>query len=920
MMYPSATGWEHGIYRSDDIPPTTVPKRVKESKQWQKAMLDAFENIAVIQFSENLEFYDYYRMVDGELSYQDLSEVSPQYSEISDLLDGVGIPTFLKHYDIMGLIINTIVGKYVDLQSKFHLQDFGEVAENEYLRFRNEEITRALTEQLNLFVERKLAEEGFDSEGKQFESEEEQQQYLQALEQRRAELTPKDLEKDINTSFKTSGVKWGEAVLDKDKIAFNLTNKFEKTELKDKLISGRYFRHYRLRFDTYEPERWDPRSVFHSKELDADLPQKQEYLGRLHFMTPAEVIRLYGHLIDTKLHKDLIGGRSNWKDFVGTGVQTGTINQAIKSNFVTTQRAPFSNYYDYNLALSFQDTLGIPMGEYTSLEPGNNGETYDRMLPRMIGESPGRYNRLAEVLRNDFEHRTDLCQVTEVYCRCYDLYGYLTYENEYGRLVTELVDEEILPQFLKDNNIKQDFKSTLVDIIKGFEPNTIKWFYKPVTYEGVKIQSGNLKEPLYLYFKQCEHQIKGDSEMDTLLPVGGFIGKSPAKKMAPYQAAFNLCMNQVFSMLEKELGMFFLMDINLLPSEMEGWGDAGEAFVHLRNIAKDTGIFPVQTSGDSQKNANSFNQFGTHSLSYASEINTRIQLAEFYQRKAYEVIGINPQMQMEPTKYETAEGVRVSQEASFAQLSEIFEDFDYSNMRVLELHLAVAQYAQTNKKDLSLYWTKSDSSIGFLQLSDPYFPLRRMGLLPSNDSKKRKQLEEFKNYLMQTNTIGSDTLEIAKLFMSDTMSQLLQIAEEERKSRQQAEEQAHTRQLEIQEQQAQIEEQKEQKKWERAEISKERDRAVRKEMEVIEAMGRTGGKDNFAEANEQILRRADQQMEEKSLNLKAQKDAQDFKLKEKQNADNFKLKLEELKLKSEQLAQRAKEMKSKEYIAAINKN
>lgn len=918
--YPNISSWNHNIYKSDILPPLNVPKRVKDTDAWKKAILDSFEHIGITQFAENMEFYDYYRMIDGELSFQELAEVIPQLDNLQDLLDGVGIPTFLKHYDIMGLIINAIVGKYVDMQNKFHVTDTGEVAENEFLRFKNDELTKALVDIINNHVQIKLAERGLDPNGQQFQSEEEQQAFMQQLEEEKKRLTPKDLDRATKQTFKSTGMKWGEATMERDREIFNLTGKFEKAELKDKLASGRYFRHYRLKFDSYEPERWDPRNTFFSKEMSAEFPQKGEYVGRVHFQTPAEVINNYPHKIDSKTQKELMGGNISWRNFVGEGVVSGTINQAIESNFVKTQRVPFSNFYDYNLALGFQDTLGIPMGDYTSLEPGSDGRTTDRMLPRMMNDTYGRYNYYASVLRNDFIHREDLCQITEVYFRAYDLYGYLTYENEFGRKVTELVSEDILKDFIKDNEIKQTFKESLEEIITEFESGTIKWFYKPVVYEAVKIQSGNLQKPIYLYCQPTDHQLKGDSEFDVRLPVGGYIGKSLAKKMMPFQASYNLCMNQIFSMLEKEIGMFFLMDINLIPSEYEGWGDASDALVALRNTAKDIGIMPVATSGDAQKDKNNFQGFTTHNISYTGEISNRIQLADIYQKKAYETVGINPQTLVEPTKYQTAEGVRQNVEATFAQLSDIYEDFFEANRNVLELHLGVAQYAQSNKKDISLYYTKSDASIEFLKLSDPDFPLRRVGLVMSSDSKKKKVLAEFKSYLLQTNTLGSDTLEIARLIGSDAFSEVIEIATIERENREIAEQAKYEQESQLIEQKAQMEDQKEQAKWERNEVSKERDRQARKEIELIDATGRASGKDASPESFAQLDKVADRALKEKSLNVKADTDLKSMKLKEKAQDEGFKIRMEELKLKAKEIEARIKGQKTQEYVATVNKN
>lgn len=919
-MVNASSSWVNNIYRSDNLPPTTVNKKTKEGKQWKRAMLDSFEHIGLVQLRENLEFLDYYRMVEGDMAYRELAEVIPQMDNIQDLLDGVGIPTFLKHYDILGTIIRAIVGKYIDFQAKYHVRDIGEIAENEYLRFKNEEIQKQIVKIVDNYVTLKLAEMGIDPEGREFESPEEQQQFVQQMEEERAKLEPKDTKKDKKITYKTAGVKWGEATLDKDKILFNLNN-MEKDELKDKLLTGRYFRHYRLRFDNYEPERWDPRNTFFSKEVDSKYPQKGEYIGRVHFMTPGEVIRLYGHKIDSKKQKELLGGNTSWSNFVGTEGFSGSMGQAMRSNFVKSQRVPFSNFYDYNFALGIQDDLGIPMGNYTPLnDSGTSSGTYDTNLSRTIGDTHGRYNFYANVLRSDFTHRNDLCQVTEVYFRAYELYGYLTYEGENGRPITELVSEDILEDFLKENDIKQTFKESLEEIVSEFEVGTLKWFYKPVVYEGVKIQSGNLQEPIYLHCKPCDHQIKGDTDWDVFLPVGGYIGKSEAKKIVPFQEQYNLCMNQIVSMLEKELGMFFLMDVNLIPSEFEGHGDAQESLLSLRNTAKDLGIFPVATSGDAQKNGNSFNQFTTHDISHTKQISNRVQLCEVFKNKAYEVIGINPQMFMEPTKYETAEGVRQSAEASFAQITEIYNDFGAANQKVLELHMSVAQYAQSNKKDISVVYTKSDASIEFLKLSDPSFPLRRIGLVASADSQKRKELEEFKAYLMNTNTMGDDTLEIAKLIASDTISEVLLIAQGEREAREQREELQHQRAVELEQERAKAKEQEEVAKWERTEQSKQKDRETRLEIEAISATGRASSKDASGESFNEIKSMLDRSLEETSLNVKAEKDLRDFNLKEKEHSDRFKIEMEKLKLQAKQLEQRVKDNNTKKYIAAINKN
>lgn len=906
------------IYKSDNLPPMTVPKRVKETSKWQEAVLDSFEFEAIRQFKDNLQFIDLYRMVEGKLSYQELSEVAPHMKDIQSLLDGVGVPSFLRHYDIIGIVINALVGYYDSMQPKFHVTDTGEIATNDFIRYKNEQLQELMRNVIKNQVDLSLANAGFTTD-KEFESAEEQQAYIQQLNQAKEEFTPKDTERDSKASFKTLGTKWGEKTLERDSQRFNFT-KMERAELKDKLTSGRCFRHFRIGFDEYEPETWSAKNTFFSREVEAQYVHKGEYVGRLTFPTPAEVIRRYGHEIDAKTQKELLGGNEDWQSFVGDGYYSGSIDNALKSNFNKQATVPFSSYFDYNFYLGLQEELGIPLGTQTVYHEDGTTTERDRYLSRLMGDYHGRYTSYAKILRDDYDMRLDLCQVTEVYFRAYELWGYLTYETETGRFVTEEVTEDILPQFLKENNIKQTYTTELVEVVKEFKPNTLQWTYRPVIYEGVKIQSENLTEPLYLYCRPSEHQIKGDSEFDRWLPVAGFIGKSEAKKIEPYQAKYNLCMNQIYSLLEKEIGVFFLLDTAMIPSEYNKWGNAQDAMIAIRNIAKDIGIMPVATSPDGQRNPSNFNQITTYNLSYSSQIQDRVQLAEFAQRKAYEVIGINPNILQAPTKYETAEGIKQNQEATYAQISEIYEDFQQYVKAALELHISVAQYCQSNNKDITIHYTKGDGSIEFLKFTDPEFPLRRIGLIPSQDSRKRKELETFKAYLLNNNTLGTDTLEIAKLIGSDDMSEAVEIARMAAEKRDAQAELQHRRNQELIDQKAEHDAKLAEDNWNREEESKNRDRENNLDRERIKALGRAADKDSDTSGIENINAAADRALKENDLNLKHEDNMKKYALDEKKHDDSMSLKMEELKLKAKELEEKTKDRQSKEYIATINKN
>jgi hypothetical protein len=912
------TDFIDSVSKTDLLPPMTLPRSTKKGDKWKRAVMDSFEHIGLKQLHENLSFFDNYRMVEGKITFQELSDVAPQLSKLDDLLANAEVPTTLRHYDITSIILNTIVDKYVDFQDKFHVTDSGEVAKNDFLRFKDEQIQEALNALIKVYVDEALAKKGLNSKGKQFNSPEEQQQYMAQLEQEKQNLVPKDLQDSTKTGFKTIGVKWGEATLDYDKERFDLT-KLGKENIKDFLISGRCFREYKIYHDKYAPRNWSPKNTFFSKEVEIDEVQKGEFVGRIQPMTPGEVVKEYGHKISTDLQKELLGGNSMWMNNTASQYASGSIEQAVNSNFLNLETVPFKGYHDYNFMLGLQDELDMPMGIETRFNNDGTQTVRERYLPRLRNGNNGIHSTLAILLRSDFIHRKDLCQVTEVYFKAYDLWGYLTYEDESGRVVTEEVTEDILPDFLRDRGIKQTFKQSLHDIIVDFEVNTLKWQYKPVTYYGVKIQSANLAKAIYIDVEPMEHQIKGDSEYDVLLPVAGKVGESLISKILPYQASVNLCMNQIQALLEKELGMVLLLSTDLIPSEYEGWGSAEEALMAFRNTAKSVGLMPANYSMDSQKTMNNANPVQAINISHAQEISTRVQMADYFQKKAYELIGINPLVN-QPTKYETAEGVKSSNEVNVAQISGIHEDFSKYNKAALELHLAVAQYCQSNKKDLSLYYTKSDASIQYLKIVDPDLPFRRLGLIATFDSAKRKELETFKSYLMQTNTLGADTMELAKLIASDAWTEVLDIVTRERENKERRQQQEYQQQQQMVQQQAQSQDQVNQKQWEREEESNNLDRQTKLAIAEMNASVSKGGDDTEMINYDRLSKDKQLQLKEQQVNHQIEMRNSENELKKQKLTFEQEMALKKLQVEMFKIKNEAEKRRSSEYIASINKN
>jgi len=394
-----------------------------------------------------------------------------------------------------------------------------------------------------------------------------------------------------------------------------------------------------------------------------------------------------------------------------------------------------------------------------------------------------------------------------------------------------------------------------------------------------------------------------------------------AQKLRPFQVGYNICLNQIFNFLEKEIGAFFLFDINFLPSEYKDLGDTEEALLKLRDLAQSVGLVPLDTKKQNLEGANpQMNTFQSQSLTYDVQIKNRIELANYYQQKALEQIGITPQRLGNPGKYETAAGVEQGTKASYTQTEALFGRMSTSRKKNMELHLAIAQYCQKEYLDVDMVFSKSDGDKQFINLSDPDFPLRRLGLVPINNPKQRRELENLRNQLLQTNTLGNDMLDYAELFSSNTMMELVAIGRKNRIEKQKEQEAQMTHEQDLLTKKLQAEALEKEKDRTAEEDSKEKDRQAKIREKTIEAMGKAADKQSDQAGIDAIERSSQLALAQQESMNKDTVENKKLDLKQQEVDSKSKAELENFKLKIKEFEQRDRKMNNDRYIATVNKN
>lgn len=909
-----------GASGSGSLPRQAIPKH-RKGKKWIKENLDTLERIGKEQVRRNRKFREFYSMIEGTLVATDYIKTG-----LSDeLYEEQEIPNYVRHYDELGKIVYHLRNKYTQVKEKFRVDFLDPISENEFDRDFTSAIHDFSQNMFKIELELIMAKMGLENDP-EFESEEERAQYIEYLEDQKMLLkTPPEIQEEMKRNWKPLAAEWANGTKEKDTIKHSL-DYMDGELFVDKFLTGRYFRHYKVGYDYYRPERWCPSVTFISEEMDAKFPQKLEYAGRLFEKTPSAVADEWGYKFTEAQLKKLLNPKDGKVD--DSTEKVPSFEKMMESNFAEDVTVPHSDYYKREANVAIQDALQVPLATATYKNAKGEIEEAPAWIPSYHTKQTGAKGLFSNY-RRDLTPRKDTITVTETYWRSWDRVGFLYYENEAGIGVKEVISDEILEGFLKDRGIKTLRSVSLdewdrMEREEKLEPNTVCFSYAPIVYEGVKfaVSEAGIDNKDWYFGGPMEYQIRGDSNIyDVMLPIGGFIGKSMAAKIRPFHIEYNYQMNLIHSLTEKEIGMFYLFDVNFLSSEFSNSGDTKEQLLDFIDMAKTIGIAPIDGSKQNQRDKGGVQQYNTmtaQQVSFIPEIQQKIQTAEYYKGLMLEQIGITRQDLGTPDQYMSATGVQLGERNSHSQIEHIFEEMDMARLKDMEIHLAVAQYAQTNNKDISVKYTNSDGVLSLLNFSDEWFHLRKFGLMPIASSEKNRQLEEFKGFLMQNNTFSNDLLDYAKVLTSPSFTEVMQHLQEARLE-QQKEIQAqrdHEQQLEDKRNQTQVEIHED--RTAREEESKDKDRENRIQVKLIESYGRAIGRDVDTYELDRMDRAADRS--QKLREFTTQMGIKAEEIRRKRDMDNRKMALEEeeLELKREQLEVRREENRG-DTMRVLNK-
>ena len=479
-----------------------------------------------------------------------------------------------------------------------------------------------------------------------------------------------------------------------------------------------------------------------------------------------------------------------------------------------------SSLQDYGLINVRESNLGNP-----NVTPGIDSVTYDTYDPlvlqtRMLIESEMKENN--DGLKDFLGLTSNVSSFGYKYVvvRAYWLskrkIGKLIYLDELGNEQSMLVDE--------------NYKSGTIPTEESLE-----WGWVNQWYQGVKIGPDIYHVKPFKLLNYCPiigltHEVK-NTEAKSLIDL-----------MKPFQVLYNVCMNQLYKLLEKEVGKVYLTSIRHVPIPKDG--DAQDALDVWEMEARNRGVVFIDDSPENLKSPSSFNQFRDIDLTRTQEIQSRYTLAQQLKNECWELVGMSRQRLGSVTASESATGTQAAIQQSYAQTEPLFVAHEYVMGQLYQAIIDAALYVESKKPQSTLSYITSEGESAFVQVNGSDLKFRDLKVFLTNrpdDTQMFNELRQMAQPLMQNGGSIYDVIQLYSTKSIREMKRIFKTLKDKQDAMQQQQMQMQQQQLEQQQQQAmaQLEQQAvlAEQKTASDNYQKELDRINKKEIAIIQATG-----------------------------------------------------------------------------------
>jgi len=441
-----------------------------------------------------------------------------------------------------------------------------------------------------------------------------------------------------------------------------------------------------------------------------------------------------------------------------------------------------SSLQDYGLINVRESNLGNP-----DATPGQDSVQYDTYDPlvlqtRMIIESEMKENN--DGLKDFLGLTSNVSSFGYKYVvvRCYWIskkkIGKLIYIDEMENEQSMLVDE--------------NYKSGTIPTQQSLE-----WGWINQWYQGIKIGPDIYHIKPYKLLNYCPiigvvHEVKNTE------------AKSLVDLMKPFQVLYNVCMNQLYKLLEKEVGKVYLTSIRHIPIPKDG--DAQDALDIWEMEARNRGVMFIDDSPENLKSPSSFNQFRDIDLTRTQEIQSRYNLAMQLKQECWELIGMSKQRLGSISASETATGTNTAITQSYSQTEPLFVAHEYVLGQLYQAIIDASLYVESAKPQSTLSYITSEGESAFVQVNGSDLKFRDLKVFLTNRPEDKQMFNEIRGLSQAVLQNGGSLHDVIELYSTDSMRQMKKVFKTLKdRQEQMQDQQMQQKQQEIEQQQKQSE-------------------------------------------------------------------------------------------------------------------
>lgn len=281
--------------------------------------------------------------------------------------------------------------------------------------------------------------------------------------------------------------------------------------------------------------------------------------------------------------------------------------------------------------------------------------------------------------------------------------------------------------------------------------------------------------------------------------------KSVVDLMKPFQAICNVAMNQMWELLEKEIGNVASVNIRRVPRVKDGDGqddiDVWEMEAKKRGI-----MFDDDSPENTKAPVTNTSVARNVDLTRTNEIQSRYNIYVQMKNECWELIGMSKQRMGSVSASETATGTNAALTQSYTQTEPLFVAHEYVLGQYYQAIIDASLYVESSKPQSTVSYINSEGLSAFVQVNGTDLAFRDLKVFATNrpeDVKMYNELRQLSQAIIQN---GGSLYDVIELYSDKSLRAMKKVFRDLRDKQEAAQAQAtqqKQQELDQQQQQAQ---------------------------------------------------------------------------------------------------------------------